>query len=115
MNSDFQICMTVYYGVGTPGRIKNPRNRRDYSSGVLTVIWDPLPSLDLTGIDPDIVYAVELFKISCGQNVSIGHRVVSGNYARVNHLDLMHIYKAVIAARNNISSATNGLSVEIRG
>ena len=36
-------------------------------------------------------------------------------YATEENLDLMQIYKAVIAARNNVTAARNGPSVEIRG
>ena len=82
---------------------------------MLTVVWDLLPTLDLTDIDPDIVYTVELFMITCGQNVSISRTVVAGNSATEENLDLMQIYKAVIAARNNVREVRNGPSVEIRG
>ena len=78
-------------------------------------MWDPLPTLDLTHIDPDIVYTVELFNIICDQNISISRTVVAKSNATVENLDLMQIYQAVIAARNNVREARNGPSVEIRG
>ena len=93
----------------------NASSQRDYPSCSLTVLWDPLPTLDLTDIDPDIVNTIELFKITCGQNIPIDHKVVAGNNASEESLDLMQIYKAVIAAGNNVPAARNGPSVEIRG
>ena len=63
-----------------------------------------MPSLDLTDADPDIIYAVEFFKITCGLNVHISRRI-----------DMMQVYKAVITARNNVMEARNGPSVEIGG
>ena len=103
----------------TPGRIEDGGIWRNCSSGVLSihvsihVMWDPLPTLDLTGIDPDIVYTVELVKIICGQKVSVSRRVVAGSNMTEENLDLMQIYKAVIAARNNVQGAMNGPSMEI--
>ena len=106
---------SIIINIDTPGKIKNASCQRDYPLGSLTTLWDPLPTLDLTDIDPDIVYTVELFKITCGQNVSISRKVVAENYASEENLDLMQIYKAVIAAMNNLTEARNGPSVEIRG
>ena len=88
---------------------------RNYSLGVLTIEWDPLPTLDLTDADPDIVYNVELVRITCGQNVSISQTSVVETSATVENLDLMQIYKAVISARNNVREARNGPSMEISG
>ena len=99
----------------TPGEVTNVLLERNYSSNVLIMIWDPLPTLDLTDIDPDILYTVELFKTTCGQNVPISHRIMSTNSASEESIDLMQIYKAVIAARNNVTEARNGPGVEIKG
>lgn len=89
--------------------------KRNYSSNALTTLWDPVHSLDLTGIDPDIVYTVELFMMTCDGDVSLNPKVVVGNSATEEDLDLMQIYKAVIAAKNNVTAALNGPSVEMKG
>ena len=109
------IQFLLYLSSDTPGMVKNAYNWRDFSSNILTTFWDPLPSLDLTDIDPEIVYIRELFKITCGQNTSMNHMVVAGNNATMESLDLTQIYKAVITARNNVAAAVDGPSVEIRG
>ena len=99
----------------TPRDVKNLVCMRNYSLNSLTILWDPLLSLNLTDIDPDIVYTVELFEITCGLNVFISHKVVSRNNATEQNLDLMQIYKAVISARNNVIEADNGPSVVMEG
>ena len=99
----------------TPGKVKNVSSERNYSSNTLITLWDPLPSLDLTNIDPDIVYSVDLVKVTCGENISVSHKVVSVSNAVEENLDLMQIYKATIVARNNVITARNGPSVVVEG
>ena len=107
----------MYSFPGTPGEVKNVAIQRNYSSNSLTITWDKLSSLDLTDIDPDILYTIKIFKIMymCGHNVSISHEVVAGSTITMGNLDLMQIYKAAIAARNNVPGARNGPSVEVEG
>ena len=88
---------------------------RNYSEDKLMILWNPLPTLDINDTDPDIVYTAELYKITCGQNILINRTVVAGNNVTEEGLDLMQIYKAVIAARNNVAEARNGPSVEMKG
>ena len=95
--------------------MNNVAIQRNYSSKSITITWDSLPSLDLTDSDPDIIYTIKIFKITCGHNVSISHEVVTGSTITKENLDLMQIYKVVIAARNNVSGAENGPSVEMEG
>ena len=52
-----------------PGNISNLGFKRNYSSGILATSWDPLPTIDITSRDPDIIYHVAIFKITCGQSV----------------------------------------------
>ena len=99
----------------TPGRVSNVICRMNYSSNSLMTLWDPLSTLDLTDVDPDIVYTVELFMITCSGNMSMDPTVVNGSSATTENLNLMQIYKAVIVARNNVREARNGPSAEIEG
>ena len=78
-------------------------------------MWSPLPTLDINDTDPDIVYTVKLYQITCGQNVLTYEREVAGNNVTEEGLDLMQIYKAVIAARNNVREARKGPSAETKG
>jgi preprotein translocase subunit SecA len=56
-----------------------------------------------------------IYQITCGQNILINRTEVAGSNVTEEGLDLMQIYKAVIAARNNVREARNGLSVEMKG
>ena len=78
-------------------------------------LWNPLPTLDINDTDPDILYTVELYQITCGQNILINRTEVAGSNITEEGLDLMQIYKAVIAARNNVRDARNGPTAEING
>ena len=100
----------------TPGKVKNiSLERNSPLLNVLTTQWNSLPSLDINDTDPDIVYSVELYEITCGQNILLMNREnVTGN--RINSIvDPMQIYKVLIAARNNVAEARNGPSEVMTG
>ena len=94
--------MQTHFTSGTPEKVKSVYHMRYYSLSALVIAWDPLPSLNLTSIDPDILYTVEFFNNTCGQNIFISSKVVSTNNATEDNLDLMQIYMAVVAAKNNV-------------
>ena len=94
--------------------MKHATTERNSFSSLLTTRWLSLPSLDLNDTDPDIVYSVELYKITCGEDIFMSREDVFVNSTN-NTVDLMEIYKVIITARNNVERARNGTSVEIRG
>ena len=47
----------------TQGPLEAVKQLREEGS---TLSWDPPFSLDLTDVDPDIVYCVEVYNITCG-------------------------------------------------
>ena len=99
----------------TPKRVTNVTLQRVSSEDELTILWNPLPTLDINDTDPDILYTVELYQITCGQNILINRTEVAGSNVTEEGLDLMQIYKAVIAARNNVRNARNGPTAERKG
>lgn len=101
--------------IDTPKKVENATCQRGYSKDKLTTLWNRLPSLDINDTDPDLLYTVELYQITCGRNVLINQSLVASNTVTEEGLDLMQIYKAVIAARNNVREARNGPSVEMKG
>ena len=117
LEQDFVIISLCYqyFTIGIPEEVKNPMHQRDYSSKAITTEWNALSSLDLTDINPDIMYSVELFMITCGQHVPMGHQDVTGNSTTDGGLDLMQIYEISISARNNVPHAKNGTSAKIKG
>ena len=98
-----------------PAKVDNASCKRNYTSNTLVTIWSPVFSLDINDTDPDIIYDVQLFRTTCGQITFIDQTTVAGSSTSEENLDLMQIYKAVIAARNNVPGARNGPSVEMEG
>ena len=100
--------------------MKNTACERNYSTNAitpkadLTTHWSSLPSLDLNDTDPDIVYSVELYKITCYEDIFMSREDVFVNSTN-NTVDPMEIYKVIITARNNVERARNGTSVEMKG
>ena len=94
--------------------MNNAIHMRNSHSDTLNTYWDFIPSLDLNDTDPDIVYSVELYEITCGHNILVNHEIVFGNSTR-NNIEPFQAYKVVITARNNVERARNGTSVVIRG
>ena len=85
--------------------------------GVLTTFWDPLPTLDITDRDPDIIYRVQIFKTTCGQSILMSDENVTESITS-NFLSLrefMEIYSAVITPRNNVPGYIDGPTREMKG
>ena len=87
---------------------------RNSSSSLLNTRWSSLPSLDLNDTDPDIVYSVELYKITCGEDIFMSREDVFVNSTN-NTVDPMQIYKVIITARNNVEGARIGNGTETSG
>ena len=81
---------------------------------MLTTHWDPLPTIDLTDRDPDIIYHVEIFNVTCGQSILIIDENVTESIT-INTLDLMEIYRAIVTPRNNVPGYINGPSSVLQG
>ena len=99
-----------------PGRVNNALCKRTHLSGVqLVTNWDPLPSLDLTRAEPDIVYRVHWRKVTCGQNVSLGEETVNGTNTRYAIHQFHEIYEVTITPKNNVMDARDGERTVMRG
>ena len=80
-----------------------------------TITWDTPFSLDLTGIDPDIVYCVEVYNITCGE--------INPVFMDCNVLDNIvtcscepqFIYEVLVSPRSNVDQAMNGTVLAIKG
>ena len=74
-----------------------------------TINWEPPFSLDLTGVDPDIVYCVEVYNITCGvDDLVVGDcNVTEARYVD-NGLQQGHIYRITITPRSNVQGVQNG-------
>ena len=82
-----------------------------------TLTWVPPPSLDLTGVDPDIAYCVDVYNITCGRRDLIisDCSVTEPSYTSDVIVD-GYIYEYTITPRSNVPGARNGTPSEpVRG
>ena len=90
------------------GPLSKVMNIRRNSS---TITWEAPFSLDLTGVDPDIVYCLEVYNITCGVNdLVIGDCDVTQPHYVNNQLQRGFIYCITITPRSNGQDAQNGTS-----
>ena len=78
--------------------------------------WVPPPSLDLSDIDPDIVYCVEVYNITCGRRDLIisDCSVTEPSFTSGVIMD-GYIYEYTITPRSNVVGARNGTSLTLEG
>ncbi len=85
----------------------------------VSYFWEPPSTLDLTGVEPDIVYCVEVFNITCGVDnlVASDCEVANPIYpSRVGDgLDPSYAYEITVTPRSNIPGAVNGSVYTKRG
>ena len=105
----------MFLSSDTPGKVENVTCERNSPSSVLTIKWNSLPSLDINDTDPDIVYSVELYQITCGQDIFMNNNNNMPQNSTSNSIDPTQIYGVTITARNNMEGARNGPSVEMKG
>ena len=79
--------------------------------------WSPPFSLNLTNIEPDIVYCVEVYNITCGRRdlITSDCDVTEPSYTSDDLLD-GYIYEYIVTPRSNVEGARNGTpSQPLRG
>ena len=81
-----------------------------------TFSWDPPPSLDLTDIDPDIAYCVDIYNITCDMRERIisDCSVTEPIYTSDVIMD-GYIYEYTITPRSNVPGARNGTADTVTG
>ena len=82
------------------------------------LIWDPPFSLDLTNVDPDIVYCVEVYNITCGgrELVFSDCNVTENSYTSDTIVPDGYIYEYIVTPRSNVQGVQNGTpSQPLRG
>ena len=75
-----------------------------------TLSWTPPFSLDLTGVDPDIVYCVDIYNITCGRRdlVISDCSVTEPSYTSDDIAPRGYIYEYIVTPRSNVEGARNG-------
>ena len=77
------------------------------STSIIT--WEAPFSLNLTNVDPNIVYCVEVVNITCGvEDLVVGDCNVTEPRYMDNRLQQGHIYRIAIIPRSNGENAQNG-------
>ena len=82
------------------------------------ITWEPPFSLDLTNIDPDIVYCVEVYNITCGERILLlnDYNVIGTQYYINDVSDpIMYVYEITITPRSNVAGALNGTPLVVKG
>ena len=81
-----------------------------------TITWVAPFSLNLTGVDPDIVYCVEVYNITCGvDDLVVGDCDVTEPRFVDNRLQQGYIYRITITPRSNGQHTLNGTNNTIEG
>ena len=81
------------------------------------LLWTHPFSLDLTNADPDIVYCVEVYNITCGRRdlVISDCNVTEPSYTSDDIASHGYVYEYTVTPRSNVEGATNGTSVNMSG
>ena len=80
-----------------------------------TIIWEAPFSLNLTNADPDIVYCVEVYNITCGRSLLISECDVMETSYTNDTLLPGYIYEYTVTPRSNVEGASNGASITVTG
>ena len=72
------------------------------------LLWEAPFSLDLTNVDPDIVYCVEVYNITCGRSLLISECDVMETSYTSDALHSEYIYEYTVTPRSNVEGASNG-------
>ena len=80
-----------------------------------TISWIAPFSLDLTGVDPDIVYCVEVYNITCGRSLLISECDVMETSYTNDALLPGYIYEYTVTPRSNVEGASNGTNLTVTG
>ena len=90
------------------------------SQEIQEIKWDPPFSLDLTNIDPDVIYCVEVYKSTCGGNpkslvtsdCTLFEPYIIYMLDIVNDTDLLELE---IIPRSNSKGSINGTALSVNG
>ena len=83
-----------------------------------TLSWNPPFSLDLTNVEPNIVYCVDVYNITCGgRELLISDcNVTETSYTSDVIAPDGYIYEYIVTPRSNVEGAANGTpSQPLRG
>ena len=78
--------------------------------------WDSPPTIDLTGIEPDIAYCITIHNITCGRNdLVISDCNIVDTFYRSQDIQPHLVYGVEVIPRSNVESARNGTPLSVYG
>jgi hypothetical protein len=86
----------------------------DIDKDAFILSWSPPFSLNLTNIEPDIIYCVEVYNITCGRRGLIisDCNVTESSYTSDAPAPRGYIYEYIVTPRSNVKGARNGTPSE---
>ena len=103
--------MNTEFLVFTIGQLLDAENiSRFHGNGSIILSWDPPFSLNLTNVEPDIAYCVEVYNITCGRSLVISDCDVLETSYSSDDLQPGYIYEYTVTPRSNVEGAQNGTS-----
>ena len=81
------------------------------------ITWIPPYSLNLTEVDPDIAYRVDVYNITCGKEDLLVHNytVTEPYYINTSILQRSDLFKIGVTPMSNVQGALNGMKQTITG
>ena len=99
--------MSCYHDIGPLQSVHDLIRNVDIS----IIEWVAPFSLNLTNAEPDIVYCVEVYNITCGRSLVISDcNVLETSYSS-DDLQPGYIYEYTVTPRSNVEGAQNGASL----
>ena len=90
--------------------MKNLERRND------VILWDAPFSLNLTNVEPDIVYCVDVYNITCGgRELLISDCEIMETSYTSDVFQPGYIYEYMVTPRSNVEGAQNGIRKNITG
>ena len=82
-----------------------------------SIRWIAPFSLNLTYIEPDIAYCVDVFNITCGRRDLVIERcnLTTPNYFSRSILHTADLYEIIVTPRSNVMGSEYGISNKIEG
>ena len=86
------------------------------SSNILTITWDAPFSLDLTDVEPDIVYCVQISNNTCRTRTTLFNNcnILETELNLIGYSQYV-LYEVIITPRSNVEGAIDGNPFVIRG
>ena len=80
------------------------------------ICWVAPFSLNLTNVEPDIVYCVEVYNITCGgREPVISECIIMETSFTSDALQPGYIYEYTVTPKSNVAGTQNGTSLTITG